>query len=227
MKLPYSFAGALAALCLSALDSHGSVIVAFNNVNVPIPDGSLTPVVVGVDVAVPLTKITGLQVHLTLEPYGNAPAYNGDLFVSLTYSTGYAVLLNRAGHDMTNPFGYADSGFDITLAEGAPNVHTYQQTTGPTGSSPLTGTWAPDGRAVNPDEVATSDAVTATLASFDGLDPNGHWTLALADLEQGYQAQLKNWSLEITGVPEPQRWPLVVSLSLAGLGGWRWLRRHG
>ena len=41
------------------------------------------------------------------------------------------------------------------------------------------------------------------LASFAGLNPNGNWTLFLADLSSGEQAKLKDWGLVISGTAEP------------------------
>jgi hypothetical protein len=39
--------------------------------------------------------------------------------------------------------------------------------------------------------------------SYNGLNPNGTWTLFIADLSAGAQSQLVSWELDITAVPEP------------------------
>jgi hypothetical protein len=69
----------------------------------------------------------------------------------------------------------------------------------------LTGTWQPDGRAIDPlGAPSTFDAAgTVTFGSYTGLNPNGTWTLFLADLSAGAQSQLISWELDITAVPEP------------------------
>jgi subtilisin-like proprotein convertase family protein len=52
------------------------------------------------------------------------------------------------------------------------------------------------------------------LASFNGLDANGAWTLQAIDFHEGGVATLHNWNLTITGsaVPEP-----VATTSVAGV----------
>ena len=49
-------------------------------------------------------------------------------------------------------------------------------------------------------EVTTEPRLTS-LASFNGLDPNGSWTLALQDVSFGGQSQVMGWGLQITAVP--------------------------
>jgi hypothetical protein len=73
----------------------------------------------------------------------------------------------------------------------AGDIHQYRFTlsgseTTPLGG-PLTGIWTPDGRVVDPDLVLNTDPRTALLGSFNGLDPNGEWTLLIADLDTGAQ----------------------------------------
>ena len=43
-----------------------------------------------------------------------------------------------------------------------------------------------------------------SFANFNGLNPNGTWTLFIADLSAGDQSQLVSWDLNIIAVvPEP------------------------
>ena len=72
---------------------------------------------------------------------------------------------------------------------------------------------------MNPLTVTSADARTAFLSSFNGLDPNGSWTLFLADMSGGDQSTLASWSLEISIVPEPTTVALMV-FGVAGLGVW-------
>src|SRR6185295_644809 len=41
--------------------------------------------------------------------------YNGDLYGYLVHSSGFAVLLNRVGRTSSDAFGYANTGFNVTL----------------------------------------------------------------------------------------------------------------
>jgi hypothetical protein len=130
------------------------------------------------------------------------------------------VLLNRAGvSNDASSFGYGNHGFDIVLSDSAANDVHYYQSAGYTtnGSGQLTGTWAPDGRNIVPQSAPSlfgSTAPTALLSSFNGTDPNGVWTLFLADLSVGAQSTVVSWSLDIITVPEPSVW----AFGLMGLG---------
>ena len=80
----------------------------------------------------------------------------------------------------------------------------------------MTGTWQPDGRTNSPGSVLDSHTPDAFLSSFNGLDPNGDWTLFVADVSGGDTHTLVNWGLEATGpIPEPGTTTL---LALGGLG---------
>ena len=57
-----------------------------------------------------------------------------------------------------------------------------------------------------------TSARTAFLSSFNGLDPNGTWTLFIADVSGGDQSTLVSWELDITAVPEP----VTVALGIFG-----------
>lgn len=48
------------------------------------------------------------------------------------------------------------------------------------------------------------------FGSYNGLNPNGTWTLFIADLSGGGQSQLVSWELDITAVPEPVNLALGV-----------------
>jgi hypothetical protein len=211
---------------------------AFANLLLAIPDNSAVgavhaPVVSGVP-----GTIASLQVQLTLSPRGPEPMFNGDLFVTLSHESGYAVLLNRVGRRDGAATGYADNGFGITLADpAAADVHTYRQTvtgneltpiSAATPAAPLTGTWQPDGRTADPGTVLTSSPRITSLGAFTGLDPNGQWTLLVADLGAGGLAQLESWSLEFTVVPEPHESAALTASALAALAlARRRLRRGG
>lgn len=177
---------------------------------VAIPDNNALGIQQSIEVSGFVDPIASISVTLSISGTGGS-MFNGDLFVSLQHESGYAVLLNRVGRTGSDPFGYGDNGFDITLTTLGHDIHTYQSTAYTLGGSgELTGSWAPDGRTVDPDSVVATDARTATLESFNGLDPNGTWVLFVADLSQNGQAQLDAWGLDITVVPEPGTLSLVL-----------------
>ena len=157
-------------------------------------------------------SISAITVNLNI-----SGGYNGDLYAYLSYGGVLVPLLNRVGVTGTgggDPFGYGDTGFSITLSSaGANNVHFYgNNSPGFNGSGQLTGTWQPDGRLIDPlSSPGDFDSATpVTFASFNGLNPNGTWTLFLADMSAGEQSQLVSWSLGITAVPVPE--PVNVAL---------------
>ncbi|MES2658777.1 MAG: proprotein convertase P-domain-containing protein [Verrucomicrobiota bacterium] len=153
-----------------------------------------------------LTSITGITVDLTF-----TGGWNGDLYAYLVHGSGFSVLLNRPGRSDAAQDGSGTAGFTITLDDSAsPEIHTAI----PMSGGNVAGTYRPDGRAVDPSAVLDTHARTATLASFDGLDPNGTWTLFVADQSAGGTATLQSWGLHITAVPEPSS--LVLTLLASG-----------
>jgi len=146
--------------------------------------------------------------------------FNGDLYAYLVNPQGQmAVLLNRSGVNAGNAFGYADAGMAITLDGAASaNIHDYQSGSYSLVGGQLTGTWAADGRNVDPlsaGSVFDSAAVSAGLNLFTGVnaaDLNGTWTLFIADLAAGGGTTVVDWTmLTVTTIPEPQPWLLVGS----------------
>jgi hypothetical protein len=214
-------------VCLSSCMASGQIFLF--TPGVAIPDGTATgfgdirmvsgaPVVATVDVGL---RLTGLGEGMV----------NGDLYATLSHENAlgqvdaFAVLLNRPGKRADNDEGYFDNGLSIDLVAGdqAPDVHNYRVTLGGSHSVPLggglTGRWSADGRAVDPEQVLDSDARTAGLGAFSGIDPNaGRWVLFVADVVQGGEARLDQWSLSFTPVPEPADLAWITALVLVG---WR------
>ncbi|HEY4415728.1 MAG TPA: PEP-CTERM sorting domain-containing protein [Verrucomicrobiae bacterium] len=162
--------------------------------------------------------------------------FNGDLYMYLVNPNGdIAVLLNRVGLDGSNPAGYSDSGFSITLSDISVNDLHYYQNDSPqfNGFGQLTGTWAADGREVNSDASGFNPSdfdtapQTAGLGNLLGSNPNGDWTLFAADLSggpAGDQSSIVSWSLQLESVPEPATGSMLI---LAGaLFGIYFRRRH-
>jgi hypothetical protein len=125
------------------------------------------------------------------------------------------VLLNRPGVGTGNTFGYANNGFDVTFAllNSPANIHYYGAGAfSVNGAGQVTGTWAPDGRTVDPQSAPASfDAPgNAGLDSFVNTNPNGTWVLFLSDLSGNNTAQVNSWTLYVETVPEPSSWALVA-----------------
>lgn len=214
---------AAAALALLVLPAAGQTTITtnFTGVNKVIPDGQATGVADthAIDFGtLNFSQITDLKLNVTI-----SGGFNGDYYGYLVHDSGFAVVFNRPGVASTNSAGYSNTGFDITLADSGNDVHFYNLFT-PTfnGSGQLTGTWAPDGRNVDPATVGEPITPTALLGSFGGGDPNGTWTLFLSDLDFGEQGTLVNWGLIVTAIPEPTTWALL------GTGGalLAWRRRR-
>ncbi len=157
--------------------------------------------------------------------------FNGDLYAYISHDGVLIPLLNRVGVTATgggSSFGYSDPGFNITLSSaGAHDVHFYNNF-GPTFSSgKLTGTWQPDGRAIDPNSSpsAFDSAGRIGFDSYANGNPNGAWTLFIADMAAGDQSQLLSWTLNISAVPEPVNVALGVFAGALLCGsGWRLIR---
>lgn len=166
--------------------------------------------------------IQSLEIRIAVSAAPSDYAFNGDYYVTLQHATGFAVLLNRVGRTGTSLLGYDDNGFNITFTLGGNDLHLYRNfTPGYDSNGALTGTWGVDGRAVDPDVVLDTSPRSDMLANFSGLDPNGTWTIFVADMNQNGNAIFDSWGLNITIIPEPQ------SLFLLTLGGLLLLRRRG
>jgi hypothetical protein len=202
----------------------------YDNLNVAIRDNDPNGVQNSQTIAGLDGSIANFQVTLDIAGTGAGGAFNGDYFAELVNGAGgFAVLLNRAGMFSGNPSGNGDNGFSITFSDTAANdIHFYQNYSDSFNSDgQLTGTWQPDGEDISPLSAPSAfDAAlsqqTAMLSSFDGENPNGTWTLFLADLSQGGTGQLASWSLDITTVPEPD----VNEIFAAGLIARLWFLRR-
>lgn len=191
-----------------------------------------------VDRAIPDNNETGLQdtrfisgfsnviqsVDVRLRLTGDPLAFNGDFYGFLfSEHGGYAVLLNRTGRTTIDPFGYDSNGFDVQFTVGGNDIHLYL-TNAPSfdGSGRLTGIWGVDGRNTDPDLVFDTSPRTNMLNSFQGVNPNGNWTLFMADMSQNGTAKLDSWGLNIVAIPEPAT---VMLFGLGCMGVWL-LRRN-
>ena len=189
-----------------------------NNVNAGIPDANpvgITSVTnyslgsLGLDGTT--NTINGVDVRLNI-----SGGYNGDLYGYLMLTDEHnqvvtAVLLNRVGRSGVADFGYGNTGFNVTLTATGNDIHSYQSFTyGLNGSGQLTNSWQADGRTNSPLGDFTSTSQTAGLGGLNGLSANGTWTLFLADVAGGDMRTLVSWGVDISVVPEPITWALMI-----------------
>ena len=146
--------------------------------------------------------------------------YNGDLYGYLSYGGTLLPLLNRIGVSSGNPFGSGGAGMNVTFSDAAPsNIHT-------AGNGFLTGAYRPDGQNISPLSPPASfnpagGSMTLT-GTFANLNPNGTWTLFIADVTAGGgTSQVNSWGLQITAVPEPG----TCALFTLAFGALLWRRR--
>ena len=177
----------------------------FGGVNTAIPDGNPVGVSFGETVSdIPgASTVSGLTVDLSV-----SGGYNGNLYAYLVAPNGTLVmLLNQPGTTISNPFGYAGSGLNVTLSDSAAGSI---QTTPETPGSVFSGTFQAAG----------------TLGAVNGSAADGTWTLFFADeVAGGSPATLNGWSLGITAVPEPVNLTMIIfGAGLVGFGIIRYFR---
>lgn len=214
----------------SALDAQ--VILTSSSLPQAIPDGTATGLssTLNLPPSGSLPVISAVTVTLSLIVPPGKTGWIGDIYGYLQHGSAMSVLLNRPGRSTTNPDGYPDGGpISLTFADSAANgdIHTYRaQLNGNEDtdlSTPLTGFWQPDGRAIDPATALTTTYRTALLSGFAGLDASGSWNLFLADLSSGGEFTLNAWSIsieQVAAVPEPGA-AGVIGAGLLAFAVWR------
>jgi subtilisin-like proprotein convertase family protein len=207
---------------LLAWPGQGSLVTNFysGTLNWTIPDNDAGGLVSSINVS----GLEGWQitdVNLTLNIDGG---WNGDFYSYLVHDyTTTAVLLNRVGRDGSGD-GFGGAGLSVTLDDtagslsnpsGYNDIHLYGS------GSPVTGTYSPDGRLVDPELVANGTPRTAMLDVFNGQLAIGNWSLFLSDLGPLFEGTLVSWGLEmqLAAVPEPGQ-ILASATLLTGIGAY-------
>jgi subtilisin-like proprotein convertase family protein len=232
MKIRSTLTAVAVVIWTAAASAQGNNSFGVTNVvNQTIPDGNPSGLTLATDVSGMSGPISDVSLSLTISSAPGSTAYNGDLYAYLAGPNGgFSVLLNRVGVGTGNAFGYGNTGMDVTFTIGAlSNIHFYQQggTFSLNGQGQLIGTWGADGRTVDPQSApAAFDAGgTAGLDSFNNVNPNGTWILFLADTSGGNTAQVDKWALNVTTVPEPSSWALMLMAGVMFLRFRRGFRR--
>ena len=196
--------------------SVGAVLIEQNwAVNTAIPDNDDTGLADTVVISSMADTIVSIEVDLKISGVSSSsPAFGGDLFVTLqNEDSGFAVLLNRVGKTSTNPFGFDMNGFDVTFTSTGDDIHLAEDHSPSFDSEDrLIGDWGVDGRNVDPDVVLDTDPRTAGLDTIVGSDPNGSWTLFVADTSANGTATLDSWGVTIQAIPEPNFFAMLGSI---------------
>lgn len=156
--------------------------------------------------------IENINVYLNL-----SGGYNGDLYGYLVYNDGTTtrteILLNRIGG---GNLAAAGSGFGSGTDAGSfASLQAVGVRISDTGSSAINGVTPGAATAVAAGNY-TPDSAATFASTFNNLNSGGTWTLFLADLATGDQSTLVNWGLDITVVPEPATWALIIFGALTG-----------
>jgi hypothetical protein len=196
---------AMAVLLLIGVSARAGVVTVTPDKNIPVgnPLGITSTITESGLASSPIKVTVGLDI---------TGGYNGALYGYLSYDGMIVSLLNRPGVTSHNPLGALGSGLNVTLSDGAgyQNINTASETPG-----------------VQFGGGATYNAAGGSAAfgtAFNGtINPDGTWTLFLANLSSGSgQSELVSWSLGITAVPEPVDMALGIFAGLLVLGGlWR------
>ena len=211
---------ALAGMTPRLAHAYSSTV---DNLFAPIPDGDLN----GYENSQTVSGVAGPVQHVSVS-FNITGGLNGDLYAYLFHNNTSATLLNRVGRSSTSNLGYPDTGFgpdagliSFTLDDLASyDIHRYRTVAYTlNGAGQLTGRWQPDGRALDPLSAGSlfdSAPRSNPLSVFNGMDPNGTWSLFVADASSGFESTLVGWTLNID-VPEPGSAALLVGALAAML----------
>ncbi len=174
------------SLMLSTLPSAPTTATATGSNTTPVMlSGTGTPTITSeITISTPDTSILDVNVTTAI-----THTFSGELQITLTHGATTVTLASNA-NDVTTRSGNLDNIFNGT---------TWDDDANPGGQVPYTSNagLASDHPYVS-NVVVPRLAPTEALAAFVGEDPNGVWTLTIADRFNGDGGSLDSWSLDIT-----------------------------
>ena len=104
------------------------------------------------------------------------------------------------------------------LSDGGPlTAGTFKPTNESTAQDPFAAP-APGGPYGNPGGATVGVGPSTFATQFNGTNPNGTWSLYIVDdvpANDGETGSITGWSLNITAVPEPSTWALLIAGTVA------------
>ncbi len=189
-------------LCPLAMADPVPITVASGPLNVLIPDNNLSGVASQVNFNSAISQITSVTVTVNVAgaPPNDPNAWDGDYVAYLEYDSVLVYLLQNPG---TPPYGSPGNGFNITFSDAA-GVNPLNLTSDPNlnTTATISGTYNPAGN----------------LGAFNGLNPNGTWTMFIADTSAGDIGTLTSWSMSVAGLPDSAGTFLLLTIGVGLLG---------
>lgn len=170
--------------------------------NYSIPDNSPGGVAIPLNVST-LGNITSLN-SITL--FGLSHTWIGDLTISLQKDGKTVALLDRLGRTGSNTVGSLyDLNGDYTFADGATPLPLELS-----GSTVL----APGIYGLAPNITHGNLGYAGSLSDFEGMELAGIWTLNISDRAALDTGRLQGWGLNVTVVPEPGTYALLLGAGI-------------
>lgn len=208
------FIHALAALLISlgllATPSAGATPISFQNnaaIAIPAPGSSAGTQIAVSGLGNAVTSIDGVTIN------GLTASHADDVDLVLVAPTGAAlVLMSGAGGSsaISSPISltFTDAGAQLPQFPFPPGSYKPAEYT-PVGSFPSPG---PGTSYSTPFPLGTANFTS----TFNGINPNGNWSLYTMDPTAGDTGQIANgWSIQISAIPEPVTLSLLALAALA------------
>ncbi len=192
--------GSIQSLYSGVTPISGSPVFSSGNVNIGIPDNSLT----GANSTIAVTGIpAGAVINTVSVNFNVTHPYDGDLIINLKAPN--SNILN-----LVDQKGRGGNNFTNTTVN---NTSTNPFLTGG-GNAPFTGTFTPDA-----DNTSGATSVgSPNVTSFSSLTgtPNGNWILSIIDVAANDVGTLNNWTITISytvsGTPQSVVWSPATDL---------------
>lgn len=167
------------------------------------------------------------SITLTLTNYTRS-SRNDDLDMLLVGPTGATLIVFSDVGGIAGPTGpitiiLSDLGAGFLSDAGPLIAGTFKPTNESTAQDAFAAS-APVGPYGNPGGATVGAGPNTFATQFNGTNPNGTWSLYIVDdvpVNDGETGSITGWTLNITAVPEPATWALLV----AGAGALAFFRR--